>query len=69
MKTPKCFDSDEQYARWHIAAVDSVRGKLVKRWLICEDCTPEYKARMLDVGRCENPGYVVTLQNDNNSTS
>lgn len=48
--TPMCADR-QTYAEWHDYARRSPPGEAG----FCTDCTPEYQARMIAEGRCENP--------------
>lgn len=45
---PPCFDSKEQWHQWHIADEIATHG----RTQYCADCTPAYKARMIEENRC-----------------
>ncbi len=44
---PACFDSRAQYEGWRKFAL--IAKEVV---CICADCTPEYRARMHEAGRC-----------------
>lgn len=44
---PACFDSRAQYEGWRKFAL--IAKEVVS---ICSDCTPEYRARMHEAGRC-----------------
>lgn len=52
---PLCFKSRRDYEGWHEQAW-KVAFKEPAPLAHCEDCTPEYQRRMLDQGRCSNPG-------------
>ena len=51
MIRPACFDSEEQFKLWRLAAKISHPGG---SW-ICSDCTPTYQAKMIKEHRCEKP--------------
>ena len=51
--TPKCFDTAKQFTGWVAAARMS---KPIPAHSYCEDCTPEYQAKMIVEGRCMYPG-------------
>lgn len=44
---PACFPDRESYLLW-LKAATRVRESASP----CDDCTPEYEAKMLDAGRC-----------------
>ena len=54
---PKCADSEEQVVNWLLTA-DRVCSAPSCGW--CTDCLPEFQARMIDQGRCENPNVVFS---------
>lgn len=54
---PHCFESKEKYKDWRKLAIDSGLRSLN----ICVDCSPEYQAKMVAVGRCHSPSVNVTL--------
>jgi hypothetical protein len=54
---PACFSSNDQYKEWKLLAIKSSYKSL----FICTDCTPEYQAEMIRVGRCEAPDVNVRL--------
>ena len=45
---PACFDSNEQFRSWQNVYKAAKPGQSQ----YCEDCTPEYKAKMLEQLRC-----------------
>lgn len=54
-KAPPCFSDDAQLLAWrnmnhavHAAGLSNPSG-------YCEDCTPDYQARMCAEGRCKFP--------------
>jgi hypothetical protein len=51
IQIPSCFSSREQYALW----MRSARSTKPGRSGYCEDCTPEYKRKMVEQNRCEYP--------------
>jgi putative SOS response-associated peptidase YedK len=51
-KKPPCFDTLKQYQGWQRAAWET---GLNARFGFCEDCTPNYKAEMLNRRRCIRP--------------
>jgi len=51
-RTPKCFDSQEQYWNWKEQALGC---HPLPAFHVCTDCTPEYKLEMMLAKRCENP--------------
>ena len=53
MTFPACFDSQAQYDSWREAA-----NVCRPRHGYCEDCTPEYQARMIETFRCKYPNTV-----------
>lgn len=44
---PACFESQEQIESWRKSNVPTKSAAV-----ICEDCTPEYRDKMLKAGRC-----------------
>lgn len=52
----KCFPSEAAYLLWCRSSTPSV--------LPCQDCNPVHKARMLPVGRCEQPAVVFVKNKD-----
>lgn len=57
--TPLCTDK-ATYAEWHEAARRSPPGEAG----FCTDCTPEYQARMIEEGKCENPWIKFELYDE-----
>lgn len=61
--TPPCFDSCEQFLKWWTLAEETTRShngerdKLDKHGY-CLDCTPEYKAKMMEEGKCTHTDVV-----------
>lgn len=53
MTSPACFESQSQYDAWREAA-----NVCRPRHGYCEDCTPEYQARMIETSRCKYPNTV-----------
>jgi hypothetical protein len=51
---PWCFDSHEQFTEWYQLAVRSREAASV-----CDDCTPEFKARMKRERRCDDYKWQV----------
>lgn len=51
-RRPSCFDSQEQFISWLQRCSGAVPAPSLA-W--CEDCTPEYQARMKRHGRCTRP--------------
>ncbi len=51
---PWCFDSHQQFTEWFRLAVRSREPAVV-----CEDCTPEYKAQMKQANRCDSDKWQV----------
>lgn len=51
-KPPRCFDSAEQYSAWRNLLTYS-GNNLPSGY--CTDCTPGFKARMEESGRCQWP--------------
>ena len=54
MKYPPCFDSLEQYKGW-MEANSLVKSDSETRSNYCNDCLPEYQARMVNEARCNYP--------------
>lgn len=64
---PACFDSPEQYREWVAADEYSIKaGARRARDGYCTDCTPTYKARMIEARRCEFPKtqFVIRVEGD-----
>lgn len=62
-KIPRCWpiESLADYKLWREASyVASPNPKSS----ICEDCTPEYQARMLELKKCENPEIIFDVDED-----
>lgn len=57
---PACF-TPRQWAEWKVFAR---QVKPSSRSGYCEDCTPEYQAKMTDAGRCGYPGAVFVTDAD-----
>ena len=57
---PACFDSQEQWGRYHVLATISGGNGFT----FCEDCTPEYRDKMVAQRRCKFPGTVFTKVNE-----
>ena len=51
--TPKCFDTAKQFTGWVAAARMS---KPIPAHSYCEDCTPDFQAKMIREKRCQYPG-------------
>lgn len=51
---PWCFDGHAQFTEWYRLAVRSREAAV-----ICEDCTPAYKARMKRDHRCDDYKWQV----------
>jgi hypothetical protein len=51
--TPKCFDTLKQYKGW-VAAARMSKPMLAHSY--CEDCTPDFQAKMIREMRCQYPG-------------
>jgi hypothetical protein len=51
--TPKCFDTLKQYKGWVAAARMS---QPTPTHSYCEDCTPDFQAKMIREMRCQYPG-------------
>ena len=49
---PMCFQSRDQYKDWIHLMRQSPRPRDTG---YCYDCTPEFKAEMMECGRCEHP--------------
>lgn len=60
--TPYCFDTDEQYRNWQKMAKRYTGSYVLKKSEHCLDCTPEYKKRMIQAGRCQHPQVVFVLK-------
>lgn len=62
-KLPKCWPVDKvkDFVLWKDAARTSA---INQKSSVCEDCTPEYKERMLNEGKCENPEIVFAIDED-----
>ncbi|NBW12325.1 MAG: hypothetical protein EBR82_30270 [Caulobacteraceae bacterium] len=60
---PKCWPIEEikNFNLWKDAARISMVNQ---KSSVCEDCTPEYQARMIDEGKCENPEVVFDVDED-----
>jgi hypothetical protein len=53
MRKPPCFNSDEEWELY--ARKDSHNPRFKPTWAnkqFCDDCTPDYRARMASAGRC-----------------
>jgi len=51
--TPKCFDTAKQFKGW----VDAARmSHPAPAHSYCEDCTPDFQAKMIRDKRCQYPG-------------
>lgn len=59
-KFPACTDA-RTYKLWSDAARQLT---FTPRVGFCEDCTPEYQAKMKAEGRCENPWVVFRRDED-----
>lgn len=59
-KFPACTDA-KTYKMWGEAARQLTYTPRVG---FCEDCTPEYQAKMKEEGRCENPWIVFRRDED-----
>ncbi len=46
---PWCFDNHEQFSEWYRLTAISCEAATV-----CDDCTPEFKARMKSEQRCDD---------------
>jgi hypothetical protein len=46
---PQCFETAEQFMEWRRANVGTK-----EKAIVCEDCTPGHKRRMLDLKRCDS---------------
>jgi len=51
--TPKCFDTAKQFTGWVAAARMSHPAPAHS---YCEDCTPDFQAKMIRENRCQYPG-------------
>jgi len=56
---PLCFDSEAQYNDW----IECCRLTEVSRDNYCHDCTPEYKKKMINCGRCTHPETFFYMRN------
>lgn len=61
---PACFDNDEQYEQWKAAAEEVDETHLTRTCGYCIDCTPSFKERMLEAGRCEHPDVTFVYMYD-----
>jgi hypothetical protein len=50
---PKCFESEKQFQGW-VSYARQAKPARAHSW--CEDCTPEYQAKMITEKRCMYPG-------------
>jgi hypothetical protein len=55
---PDCFRDEKQYKSW---TNEEEIAHTKPRGLPCRDCTPEYKKRMTEEGRCAQ-GKVVNIE-------
>ena len=60
IRTPKCFNSPEDYMNWRAAARHTDPG--LNQY--CADCTPEYQSAMIQQYRCQYPGTTFVLDAD-----
>lgn len=65
---PDCFDSEVQY-RDYMTLKRMSQVVLHKHPGVCMDCTPEYKAKMLEQGRCQHPETLFVVQVDRHMES
>ena len=50
---PKCFENDKQFTGWVTYAR---QAKPAPAHSFCEDCTPDFQAKMIREKRCAYPG-------------
>lgn len=53
LPVPACCSDPVEAAEWAVAAKKVTQKS---RYGFCEDCTPYFQLRMIQQGRCENPG-------------
>ena len=58
---PLCFDSKRDWLEYQ-ALASITRGSAIHGF--CEDCTPEYKAQMIEEGRCAFPRTTFALDRE-----
>lgn len=51
---PPCFPDAEQFQAWNVAS-EELEGDVPISHSYCWDCTPAYRDRMVDEGRCYFP--------------
>lgn len=54
---PACFSSLEEYRAWYTDMVSSLHDN-EDEISPCRDCNARYQSRMLNQGKCANPGVV-----------
>lgn len=59
---PACFDSDTQWAGW-LDSARTAKTVMVEN-VHCQDCSPDYQARMVAAKRCGNPTYQFVKEPD-----
>jgi hypothetical protein len=57
---PACFPDREHFVAWVKYAGQTRQPSLT----YCTDCTPDYKKRMMEKGKCSHPGVVFVLEED-----
>lgn len=62
-KIPICWpiESLDDYDLWRESALAAPPHP---KSSICEDCTPEYQAKMIEQKKCENPEIIFEIDND-----
>lgn len=54
---PSCFENADHFEEW--LAYARLCGRRPRSF--CEDCTPEYKAQMVEIDRCDFPGTIFAV--------
>jgi hypothetical protein len=63
-KAPPCARSQVSYNGWRKEAVYLRQiGKLSATFSFCTDCTPQYRDKMVALGRCRYPGTTFAQTN------
>jgi len=60
IKVPACFDSKEGYLAWKFYD-KSTKHNETKLCKYCTDCTPSFRNKMKEAGRCEHPETIFWL--------
>lgn len=62
-QAPACCDSEEQWRGWLEVAANSEEMKQGKDIYLtfCSDCTPQYRGKMQEQGRCYNSNIRFTI--------